>query len=524
MQEMLDSFIPAAPVLLVLLGGVVSVALEFILPRTVRPIAQITLSVAVLLGAACWTVANWLSGYTDFAALGSLAVDGPAWIVWSMLLIFGLMSALLFAERRANGGMSAFVASAAAIPGSQDERQAVAERREHTEVFGLLLLAIAGMMIFSAANDILTMFVGLEVFSLPLYVMCGLARRRRLLSQEAAMKYFLLGSLSSALFLYGVALIYGYSSGFGLTNILLATRFEPQSPYLLVAGLALVCVGVLFKMGAVPFHNWMPDVYQGAPTPVTAFMAVCTKIAAVFGLTRLLYVGLGALVLDWQLILSVIAVATMFVGAVIGLIQGDVKRLLAYSAVAHAGFLIVGITGAVTTANGLAEGRVGSVAGLVFYLAAYGFATLGAFAIVTLVQRSGSEATSFKAWAGLGRRNPALAFFMTFFLLSMAGIPLTGGFVGKLLVFVSAWQGGHAWLVGLAVIASVIAAGFYFKVIWLMFGKEPEDADVEVVPAGIGTNLVIWVGALATLILGILPGPFIDQVAQAAELLIRPLS
>ena len=225
MQEMLDSFIPAAPVLLVLLGGVVSVALEFILPRTVRPIAQITLSVAVLLGAACWTVANWLSGYTDFAALGSLAVDGPAWIVWSMLLIFGLMSALLFAERRANGGLSAFVASAAAIPGSQDERQAVAERREHTEVFGLLLLAIAGMMIFSAANDILTMFVGLEVFSLPLYVMCGLARRRRLLSQEAAMKYFLLGSLSSALFLYGVALIYGYSSGFGLTNILLATRF-----------------------------------------------------------------------------------------------------------------------------------------------------------------------------------------------------------------------------------------------------------------------------------------------------------
>lgn len=523
MQGMLESFIPAVPLLVILLGGIISIVLEAVLPRLARPVAQATWSALIIVIALAATIYLWADGFADFGAVNALALDRPTWVVWSLLLIFALGSVALFAERKVYDGQTAFAAAASTPPGSQAERSAISARQEHSEVFGLMLFSLSGMMIFVAANDLLTMFVGLEILSLPLYVLCSLARRRRLLSQESSLKYFLLGSLSSALFLYGVALIYGYAGGFGLTKIGLAQMYEQQSPWLLLAGLGLVCVGVTFKMGAVPFHNWVPDVYQGAPTPVTAFMAVCTKIAAVFGLTRLLYVGLGALAWDWQVLLAVIAVATMFIGSAVALWQNDVKRLLAYSAIAHAGFILVGMLGAVAAQSGLADGHVGSYALMAFYLGAYGFATLGAFAILTMVRRGSQEATGFDAWAGLGRRSPLLAILMTIFLLSMAGIPLTGGFVGKLLVFTSAWRGGFEWLVCVAVMASVLAMAFYFKLIAVMFGREPAQDDVAVAPAGIGTQLVIWIGVLGTVVLGVAPGPLLDLLASSTDLLILPL-
>ncbi len=269
-------------------------------------------------------------------------------------------------------------------------------------------------------------------------------------------------------------------------------------------------------MGAVPFHNWVPDVYVGAPTPVTAFMAICTKLAAALGLIRILYVALGALRWDWQPLLAAIAVITMIIAALVGLRQNDVKRMLAYSSVAHAGFILVGIVGASTMVSGLAEGRIGSVSSVLFYLAAYGLATVAAFAMVTLVRRSGSEATSFDAWAGLGRRNPMLGVLMTIFLLSMAGIPLTAGFIGKVLVFVAAWDGGYAWLVMIAVVASLITAGFYFRLVWVLFGQEP-NAETAVVSPGAGTQLVLWIGAIGTILLGVVPGPLLGLAINAAD-------
>jgi NADH-quinone oxidoreductase subunit N len=270
----------------------------------------------------------------------------------------------------------------------------------------------------------------------------------------------------------------------------------------------------LFKLGAVPFHSWIPDVYTGAPTPVTAFMSVCTKIAAVGGLARLLYVAVGGLRWDWQLVLAVVAVLTMLVGALIGLAQTDVKRLLAYSSIAHAGFILVAVTGAVTATSG----QVGSVAGALFYLAAYGFATLGAFAVVTLVRRAGGEATGLEAWGGIGRRNPLLGALMTVFLLSLAGIPLTGGFIGKVVAFVPAWTSGYQWLVVVAVLASLITAAFYFRVIGVMFFA-PDGENVDVVTPGTSTWIVLAVGAVGTLALGLAPSWVLSLATQAANFL-----
>lgn len=508
-------FLPAAPVLLVLIGATIGVILEGAVPRLLRSTVQFAWTMLVLLGALGWTIVNWSAGTSGLVAMASMSLDGPTWLGWTLLLGFATLSALLFAERRVGGGESPFAPNVSAVPSSQAERDAIAARMEHSEVFPLLLFSLGGMMVFISANDLLTMFVALEVFSFPLYILCGMARRRRLLSQEASLKYFLLGALSSGIFLYGMALLYGYSGAFHFRDIDLAIKASAQSDWLLVAGMGLVVVGVLFKIGAVPFHSWVPDVYVGAPTPVTAFMAICTKLAAAVGLLRLLYVPLGSLRWDWQPTLAVVAVLTMAVGALVGLMQNDVKRMLAYSSVAHAGFILVGVIGSATIDSGLADGRSGSVSSVLFYLAAYGLATLGAFAILTLVRRSGSESNGFTAWAGLGRRNPMLGVLMTVFLLSMAGIPLTGGFIGKVLVFVAGWQGGYSWLVLVAVVASLVTAGFYFRLIWVIFGQAP-NAETAIVTPGLGTQLVIWIGALGTLLLGVVPGPLLDLAINAA--------
>ncbi|MGI5950707.1 MAG: NADH-quinone oxidoreductase subunit NuoN [Brooklawnia sp.] len=514
----MSEFLPAAPMLLVLVGATIGVVLEGAIPRLMRSTVQAAWTVLVLLAAIGWTLVNWTSVPLGIYALGSLSLDGPSWLSWLLLLVFALMATLLFAERRVGGGESPFAASVSAVPSSQSEREAIAARQEHSEVFPLLLYSVGGMMAFVSATDLLTLFIALEVFSFPLYILTGMARRRRLLSQEASLKYFLLGALSSGIFLYGIAMLYGYSGAFHFDAIDAAIQAGGQSQGLLLAGIALVAVGLLFKIGAVPFHNWVPDVYVGSPTPVTAFMAICTKMAATVGMLRLLYVALGAMRWDWQAALAVIAVLTMLIGSLVGLMQSDVKRVLAYSSVAHGGFILVAVVGAVTVESGLAEGRVGSVSAALFYLAAYGFATLGAFAILTLVRRSGAEATSYAAWAGLGRRNPLLGGLMTFFLLSMAGIPLTGGFIGKVLVFVAGWTGGFGWLVVVAVVASLIAAGFYFRVIWVIFGQAP-NTETAVVSPGMGTFAVIWIGAIGTLLLGVLPGPLMDVAGAAAGFL-----
>ena len=278
-------------------------------------------------------------------AEGALAVDGPAVFCWLLVLVLAVLSVLLFAERDLEGGVLSFAGQAAALPGTEAEREASTRGLEHTEVFPLMMFAVGGMLMFPAANDLLTMFVGLEVLSLPLYLLCGLARRRRLLSQEAAMKYFLLGAFSSAFFVYGIALVYGYAGSMGFAEIAEAVVAQSGSEGLLIGGLALLSVGMLFKVSAVPFHSWTPDVYQGAPTAVTAFMAAATKVAAFGALLRLFYVAFGADRSEWIPMIWIIAILTMIVGSVLALTQTDIKRLLAYSSIAHAGFILTGFLG-----------------------------------------------------------------------------------------------------------------------------------------------------------------------------------
>ena len=511
------------PLLIVLGVALLGVLVEAFAPRRYRYPAQVVLTLGGLAAALVGTalvaeqlprVAGPSIARGQVAAQGAIAVDGPTLFLWGTVLALSIMSVLLFAERRLEGGLTAFAGQAAALPGTEAEREASAGGIEHTEVFPLAMFAIGGMMLFPAANDLLTMFVALEVLSLPLYLLCGLARRRRLLSQEAALKYFLLGSFSSGFFLYGIALTYGYAGSVTMAGIDAAVTASIGNQGLLLAGMALLAVGLLFKIAAVPFHAWTPDVYQGSPTAITGFMAACTKIAAFGALLRVFYVGLGAARWDWQPMLWVIAIVTMVVGSVIAITQADIKRMLAYSSIAHAGFLL---TGVVATREGGSWTGVTSLQSVLFYLVAYGFTTLGAFAVVTVVRDAGGEATHLSRWEGLGKRSPLLAGVFAFFLLALAGIPLTSGFTGKWAVFTAAWSGGAWPLVVVAVLMSAVAAFFYVRVIVLMFFSEPAgDAPAVAIPSVL-TSTAIAIGVAATLMLGVVPDPVLELARQAGE-------
>jgi NADH-quinone oxidoreductase subunit N len=382
-----------------------------------------------------------------------------------------------------------------------------------TEVYPLATFAIGGMMLFVAANDLLVMFVALEVLSLPLYLISGLARRRRLLSQEAAVKYFLLGAFASAFFLYGLALVYGATGSIRLSAIREASAAEAGGGVLLVLGLALLVVGLMFKASVAPFHAWTPDVYQGAPTPVTAFMAACTKVAAFGAILRLLYVAFGTNEWTWRPLVYGIAIVSMVVGAVLGLTQTDLKRMLAYSSIAHAGFLLTGVLGYGSGADGTGSG----LGATMFYLLAYGLTTIGAFAVLTLVRDGDGEATHLSKWAGLGRRSPLTAAVMALFLLALAGIPLTSGFTGKFAVFRAAIDDGAWPLVVVALLASAVAAFFYVRVIVLMYFSEPAVDGPTVGVPGLPTTLVLAVTVTATVVLGVVPGAVLDLAQQAAR-------
>jgi NADH-quinone oxidoreductase subunit N len=518
-----------SPMLIVFGVACLGVLVEAFLPRERRYLAQTGLTVAGLVAALVATILvasdqNSLGGGAArglIAASGTIVVDGPTVFFWGLILVFAIGGVLLFAERRLEGGLSAFAGQAAALPGSEAERQASSRGLDHTEVYPLLLFAVGGMMLFPASNDLLTMFVALEVLSLPLYLLCGLARRRRLLSQEAAMKYFLLGAFSSGFFLYGVALVYGFAGSMQLSAINEAVRNDTENSSLLLIGLGMLAVGLLFKVGAAPFQAWTPDVYQGAPTAVTAFMAACTKIAAFGAMLRLLYVAFGSDRWTWQPMLWVVAILTMVVGAVLAVVQTDVKRMLAYSSVAHTGFLLVGVLG-VQSAADMTAGQVTSLQAVLFYLATYGFAMIGAFAVVTLVRDSGGEATQFVRWAGIGRRSPLVGAMFAFFLLSMAGIPLTAGFVGKWAVFTVALAAGAWPVVIAAVLCSIVAVFFYVRVIVLMFFVDGDGIGTTgevaaVTTPSLLTSGTIAVGVLATLVLGIVPGPVLNLAAHAGQ-------
>ncbi|MEJ2862978.1 NADH-quinone oxidoreductase subunit NuoN [Actinomycetospora flava] len=520
------------PVLIVLGGACVSVLLEALLPWRVRGRVQLGFTLAVVVAGLLAVIVRATSGAAPVTTLaGALAVDGPALFLWGTLLALALPSVLLLADRSVEPG-GAFVADPVAL-GEAEEKEKARESRVavgarsggggrsrartggggdgdgtrsraarvrdsvegQTEVYPFVLFALGGMLVFCAADDLLTMFIALEVLSLPLYLLCGLARRRRLMSQESAVKYFLLGAFSSAFFLYGLALLYGYADSVKLTDISLAAAGSLRPDSLLFGGLALLVVGLMFKASVGPFHTWTPDVYQGAPTSVTAFMAACTKVAAFGAILRVFTVAFGSTVWEWRGVLWAVAIASMVIGAVLGLTQTDVKRMIAYSSVAHAGFLLLGAM-AITPAG---------LGATLFYLLAYGFTTVALFGLVSLVRGSDGEATHLSAWAGLAKRSPVVAAAVTFLMLALAGIPLTSGFTAKFAVFSAALADGMAPLVIVALVVSAVAAFFYLRLIVLMYFSEPAADGPTVSVPGPFTTVAITLGVVVTLLLGVVP-------------------
>lgn len=567
-----------SPVLIVLAAGVLGVLLEAFVPARARRTTQLTLTLAALAGSLVAVALLW-----DRVQENAISVVGGSYLltpfglgVQAVIGVCALLGVLVVAERTTTG-QDSFAPSAAAVPGTAYEDETRRAGLQQTEIYPLLLFSTGGMLLFPATDDLIVMFVALEVLSLPLYVLCATARRRRLLSQEAAFKYFVLGAFASALFVFGIALVYGFAGTVRLQGVVRVLADPSVSPLgsmtaLVVVGLLLVLSGLLFKIGAAPLHAWTPDVYQGAPTPITGFMAACTKAAAMGALVRVLFTlanGLNPAVRhDVEVALWVVAILTMLIGTVVGAVQTDVKRLLAYSAIAHAGFLLVGVVG---------MDEAGSRA-VLFYLLAYGLASVGAFAVVTLVRErtvsgdgSGDradgtvpddgvvlgEATRLAQWAGLGRKAPWLTAAFSLFLLSMAGIPLTAGFVAKFGVFSAAVEAGAWPLALLGVLASAVSVFFYVRVIVLMVLTPPPGEDRDTAAAGasgpaeegvahgggggtatvtgaatrtlVSRTVVTVVGsrgpaafaiavcAVGVLLLGVLPAGALDLAGQAAQ-------
>ncbi|HEU4480299.1 MAG TPA: NADH-quinone oxidoreductase subunit N [Actinomycetota bacterium] len=473
----------AALVLLVVDGFVGDRTTKWYLPA---------LSTAGLLVAMFLAQRTWVDIGNDGPELqlaGMAAVDRFSIFVKMALAVFGILSVWLGRE------------------------YLVKEHLEEAEYYGLVLFAVAGMMLMATAADLIVMFIALETFSVAVYVLVGF-RRRSLISQESAMKYFLLGAFSSAFFLLGIAFVYGAT---GSTNLYgapgsgteagivqyLTSTATTDVGFLLLA-VAFLIIGLGFKVAAVPFHMWTPDAYQGAPSPVTGFMAAGTKLAAFAALLRLLDVSLFQLRADWRPIVIAIAVVTMIVGSILAVVQEDIKRLLAYSSIAHAGFVLTAIVAA----------NDGGVSGALFYLATYGLTIIGAFAVVTMVGGPHERNVRLADYRGLFYQRPLLAGALTLFLLSLAGVPLTSGFIAKLVVFGPAIDSGYTWLVVVGMIASAIAAFFYLRIMVVMYMQEPDEGSATPRFGAVASSVVAVTG-VATIVLGLAWSPLFEIAERA---------
>ena len=382
----------------------------------------------------------------------------------------------------------------------------------------ILLFAMTGAMLIAGSADLLVLFVALELMVLPGYMLAGYHKSDGY-STEGAIKYFLLGSFSSAIFLFGLAFTWG---GTGTTSIAgvrdalqLAVDGAGTISPALVLGLGFMTTGVAFKIAAVPFHYWTPDAYQGSPTPVTGYLSVGPKIGAFALILRLFVEALGPLRVDWLQVVVILAILTMTLGNLVALTQSNVKRMLAYSSIAHTGYMLVGLAA-------FAAGRIEGLEGLLYYGAAYSVMNLGAFAVVAAIQRRAGVTSGLDTFAGLGRREPWLAILMTLFLLSLTGIPPTAGFFAKAYVILAAVQAGQdGWtalgvLAVIAVLNAAAAAFYYLRVVVYMFMREPRSEE-----AALSHGRLMWgglvVASVLTVVLGLIPGPFLDIVGQAAK-------
>jgi len=384
------------------------------------------------------------------------------------------------------------------------------ERMAAPEFNALLLSAATGAIVMASANDLIVMFIGLESLSIGLYVMAAMHLGRKV-AQEAAMKYFILGAFSSAFLLYGIALVYGATGSTSLTHIqsatsTLAVRSAP--PELLFVGMALIIVGVAFKVAAAPFHFWAPDVYQGAPSPVTGFMASVAKAAGFAALLRLFFVALPSEVTEWAPIFSGLAILTLIVGAVMAIMQNDVKRMLAFSSVGHAGYVLVAVT------TGTAEG----LASALFYLFTYTFMVLGSFAVISLI--GWNDGHDIGRYEGLARRRPLVALAMTVFILGQAGVPFTSGFIAKFYVIQAAVNDELYAMAVVAMVAAVVGAFMYLRIVMTMWSRDVEDADAPAPAVSWTAGLALLATVAVTLVYGFIPQSLIEFARDAVPQLI----
>jgi len=467
---------------------------------------------------------RWITGGLSLLGLSAAAVSsGWLWLFWrGASQAFNGM--IVLDELRLGFTFVFLVVSALTILISmvwvENERLAAGE------FHSLLMFATAGMMFMASAGDLVMVFLGLEILSIATYVMCGF-RRTDVRSNESSMKYFILGSFSSAFLLYGIALIYGATATAllpGTTNIAEIARRLPdaQYPLLLFAGAAMMLVGFGFKIATAPFHVWTPDVYEGAPTPVTAFMAAGPKAAGFASFLRVFLFAFpfvvatannsvgGRIHAAWLSALIVIAILTMTIGNVVAIAQNNVKRMLAYSSIAHAGYALVGFIAA-GAARDIAQ-RNAAIAAVIFYLLTYAVMNLGAFAVVQVIARAGDRRTEVEDYNGIGFQSPWLAFCLSLFLLSLLGIPLTAGFMGKVMVFRAALDQGYYVLVVIGVLNTAISAYYYLRLIIVMFFRERTTAwSAPQIPASVGLALAITI--FGVLYLGLFP----DRVINALQ-------
>ncbi|MBI4564868.1 MAG: NADH-quinone oxidoreductase subunit N [Planctomycetes bacterium] len=414
--------------------------------------------------------------------------------------------------------LAILLATALAVPASLP---AIAARGLlMAEYLALLLLSAAGMMLLVMSHDLITMFLSVEVLSLALYVLCGIARKDAR-SNESAMKYFVLGAFATGFLLYGMALVYGAAGTVFLSGMSDGIG-GTEGSVLAVAGVSLIVAGFAFKLGAAPFHMWVPDVYEGAPTPVTAFMSVAVKAAGLGALARLLVGGMALQADAWGPLAVFLAALTMVVGNLGALTQASVKRMLAYSSIAHSGYALIGVASA---ASPEATYAVAGISAALFYAAAYLVMTLGAFVFLMFAGRPGQEAETYDHLAGLARRRPWAAALMTVLMVSLAGIPPTAGFIGKFVLFKAAVEAGQVGLAVIGVITSAVGVYYYLRVVVVMYMHEPEEVpgrkvEPEAPPFDPNLGWVVAIGAALTLLLGVYPTIFLNFSRAAASTLL----
>jgi NADH-quinone oxidoreductase subunit N len=478
----MNDLLTVLPPIVLGLGGVILLLVDLAVPRERKTLTAI-LAAVVASAAGVSAVALWGARGTGFS--GMVSIDGVALFLDGLFAVIGLLTIAISVRYNTARGIM------------------------RGEFYALILFALSGMSLMGHAANLLTVFMAIELLSIPLYVLCGIARPRQD-SEESAMKYFLLGAFASGFLVFGIALTYGATGQLSLDGIARAAAGGAADSQLLLAGAALMLVGLGFKIAAAPFHMWTPDVYEGAPTSVTAFMATATKAAGFAAIVRVFTLGLAPIATSWQPVFAVLSALTMLVGNLAALTQTNLKRMLAYSSIAHAGYLLMG----------LAAGGPEGVQAVLFYLAAYGVTTLAAFAAMTAARDSVEDQT-IESYAGFAKRKSGWAIVMAVAMLSMIGIPPTAGFAGKYFLFQSAISVGLIPLAIIGVLTSVIGAYYYLRVIVVMFFRDsPNEAEGKPMRASVH-NLAGGLAVVATVVIGILPTPILGLVAQGVRSLVR---